>query len=393
MVENPDHITIHRVSICKGCGRSLERVPASGYEKRQVFELPPIKVEVAEHRAEKKLCPHCGHLNKALFPEEVQQPVQYGPHLKAIAVYLSQYQLLPYERTRELFADLFDHQLSQATLVNANKSCYEILEPVEEKIKEQVITSAVVHFDETGLHINGKREWLHVASTERLTFYALHAKRGCEAMDEIGILPKFQGTAVHDFWKPYFKYLCQHALCNAHHLRELTCILEQDKQDWPQDMIDLLLRIKKNVEERKAIANQLDPTQIKSFEERYEEIIEKGLAEDPLPTLQNQPKKRGRKKQSKAKNLLDRLKEYRRQTLAFMYNFSIPFDNNQGEQDIRMMKVQQKISGTFRSVQGAKTFCRIRGYISTVRKNSLSVINAIQAVFQGNPFIPACRSP
>ena len=238
MVENPEHIVSYQVSICKGCGHSLKKVAASGYERRQVFELPPIKVETTEHRTEKKLCPYCGHLNKALFPEEVQQPVQYGPHLKAIAVYLSQYQLLPYERMSELFSDLFNHQLSQATLVNTNKRCYEILEPVQEKIKEEIIASPVVHFDETGLHIKGKREWLHVASTKTFTFYGAHAKRGSEATNEIGILPKFQGTAVHDFWKPYFKYLCQHALCNAHHLRDLTGILEQDKQDWPQNMID-----------------------------------------------------------------------------------------------------------------------------------------------------------
>ena len=393
MVENPDHTIIHRVPVCKECGSSLEKVPATDYERRQVFEVPPIKVETIEHRAENKRCPHCGYLNKALFPEEVQQPVQYGPRLRSIGIYLNQYQLLPYERTSELFADLFGHQLSQATLVNANKVACEILEPVENEIKQQLITSPVVHFDETGLHINGKREWFHVASAERLTFYAVHAKRGCEATDEIGILPKFQGTAVHDFWRPYFKYNCHHALCNAHHLRELTGILEQDKQGWPKDMIDLLCKIKKNVEEKKAIANRLDPAQIKSFQERYDQIIEKGLAENPLPSVEDQPKKRGRKKQSKAKNLLDRLKEHYKETLAFMYDFSIPFDNNQGERDIRMMKVQQKISGTFRSPQGAKTFCRIRGYISTVRKNSLSVIDAIQSALEGNPFIPMCRAP
>jgi len=394
MVENPEHIVPHQVFACKGCGFPLKETEATGYEKRQMFDLPPIRVETTEHRTEKKRCPYCGYLNKATFPEEVQHPVQYGPHLKAIAVYLSQYQLLPYERTSELFSDLFNHQLSQATLVNANKRCYKILEPVEEKIKEEIIASPVVHFDETGLHINAKREWLHVASTKTLTFYGAHAKRGGEATNEIGILPKFQGTAVHDFWKPYFKYLCQHALCNAHHLRDLTGILEQDKQDWPQDMIDLLCEIKKTVEEKKPVANQLDPAQIKNFEIRYDKIIEKGLTENPLPKLQNQAKKkRGKKKQSKAKNFLDRLKEYRRQTLAFMYDFNTPFDNNQGERDIRMMKVQQKISGTFRSTQGAKTFCCIGGYISTVRKNSVSVINAIEAALKGNPFIPVGRSP
>jgi len=393
MVDNPEHTVIHGVSVCKRCGKSLETVEATTYERHQVFDLPPIKVEVTEHRAESKICPYCGCLNKATFSKEAQRPVQYGPRLRSIGIYLSQYQLLPYERISELFADLFGHQLSQATLVNANKTAYEVLEPVEEEIKQQVIASPVAHFDETGLYINGKREWLHVASAEKLTYYAAHPKRGHEATDEIGILPEFQGTAVHDFWKPYLRYLCHHALCNAHHLRDLTGILEQDKQEWPKEMIDLLLKIKEDVEEKKAIANQLEPVQIKSFEEKYDQIIQKGLAENPPPITLDQPKRRGRKKQSKAKNLLDRLKKYRQETLAFMYDFSIPFDNNQAERDIRMMKVQQKISGTFRSSQGAKDFCRIRGYISTLRKNFLSVIDAIQSALEGNPFIPACRDP
>ena len=393
MVDNPDHTIIYRVSRCNKCGSSLEETQATGYERRQVFDLPPIKVETTECQAEKKLCPHCGCLNKASFPEEVQQPVQYGPRLKAMAVYLSQYQLLPYERTSELFADLFGHQLSQATLVNTNQACYEILEPVEEKIKQQIIDSPVASFDETGIGINGKREWLHVASTETLTCYAAHPKRGQKATEAMGILPEFQGRAVHDFWKPYFKYNCDHALCNAHHLLELTGILEQNQQEWPKDMIDLLIETKKAVEEKKTVANQLDPTQTRSFEERYDQIIEKGLAENPPPISRGQPGKRGRKKQSKTKNLLDRLNTHRREVLAFMYDFSVPFDNNQAERDIRMIKVQQKISGAFRSDRGANIFCRIRGYISTVRKNSLSVINTIQAAFERNPFVPACRGP
>ena len=393
MVDNPHRTIIHRVSRCNNCGSSLEETQAIGYERRQVFDLPPIKVEITEHQAEKRLCPHCGCLNKASFPEEIQQPVQYGPRLKAIAVYLSQYQLLPYERASELFADLFGHQLSQATLVNANQTAYEILEPAEQEIKRQVVDSPVVHVDETGMGVNGKREWLHVASTGILTCYAAHPKRGHEATEAMGILPDFQGVAVHDFWKPYFKYDCRHALCNAHHLRELTGILEQDKQEWAKDMIDLLLEIKKAVDKRRTVADKLNPVQIKGFEERYDQVIETGMAENPPPISRGQPGRRGRKKQSKAKNLLDRLHEHRQKALAFMYDFNVPFDNNQAERDARMMKVQQKISGTFRSAQGANIFCRIRGYISTVRKNSLSVIDAIQAAFEGHPFIPACRDP
>jgi len=185
MVDDPDHTVIHQVFVCKRCGKSLKEIEATNYERHQVFDLPPIKVEVNEHRAESKICPYCGCLNKATFPEEAQQPVQYGPRLRSIGIYLSQYQLLPYERISELFADLFDHQISQATLVNANKAAYEVLEPVEEEIKQQIIASAVVHFDKTGLYTKGEREWLHVASTEKLTYYAAHSKRGHKATDEI----------------------------------------------------------------------------------------------------------------------------------------------------------------------------------------------------------------
>lgn len=390
MVANPDHTVVHPVSCCSGCGSSLEQTPVKGYERRQVFDLPPIRVETTEHKAEKKVCPHCGCQNRASFPAGVQQPVQYGPQLKAVAVYLNQYQLLPYERTSELFADLFNHNLSQATLVNANQACYLSLADAEEKVKQLIQASPVVNCDETGVRIEGKLNWLHVVSTEKVTHYAVHAKRGHTATQEIGILPEFSGVAVHDSWKPYYQYGFQHALCNAHHLRELTGILEQDKQEWPREMIELLLEIKKAVEQAKVSGkSHLTSIQIEDFLQRYGQIIEKGLAENPPPDPGDKPGKRGKKKQSKAKNLLDRLDEHRREVLAFMYDFRIPFDNNQAERDIRMTKVQQKISGVFRSTQGAKAFCRIRGYISTVRKNCFSVIDAIRAAFHGDPFVPA----
>jgi transposase-like protein len=259
---------------------------------------------------------------------------------------------------------------------------------VAEKIKEQIIVSGVVHFDETGLYIDGKRHWLHVASTQNLTYYGAHPKRGNEATTEIGILPHFQGTAIHDFWKSYFKYHCRHALCNAHHLRELTAIYELDKQQWPKDLIDLLLEIKKAVSQQKAYSDMLDPVQLQNYEESYDWIIAQGLAENPPPILLDKVGKRGKAKQTKAKNLLDRLQQHRPEVLAFMYDFQVPFDNNQAERDIRMIKVKQKISGTFRSQEGANTFCRIRSYISTVKKNSISVIDAIKAAFDGNPLYP-----
>lgn len=393
MVDNPDHIIPHRVFTCEECDHSLEETPATDYERRQVFDLPSVKIEVTEHQAEVKTCPYCGYVSKAAFPEEVREHVQYGPRLKATVAYLTNYQLLPLERQAQLFADLFDHSLSQATLINANQAAYNLLEPAEEEIKQQLIASPVLHCDETGLYVDGKRQWLHVVSTDKMTCYAAHHKRGQEATKEMGILPDFQGTAVHDFWKPYYQYECDHALCNAHHLRELTGIAEQDKKQWPQEMKDLLLGIKQTVDETKTKATALNPVQIQSFEERYNQIIAKGLTEEPSPTPEYKAGKRGRHKQSKAKNLLDRLREHHREVLAFMYDFRVPFDNNQAERDIRMTKVQQKISGTFRTTQGADIFCRLRGYISTVKKHGLSVIDALQGVFGGNPFIPTRADP
>lgn len=392
MVDSPDSIRVHKVSTCNGCGRSLEDTAPAGYRKRQVFDLPPIEVHVEEHRAEKKICPHCGQLNEAFFPEDISQPTQYGPRIKAILTYLNQYQLLPYERTSELFLDLFDIELSAGTIVNTNRVCFEALKSYEEKIKDKITASPVVHFDETGLYSKGDRWWLHVASTGSLTYYAAHPRRGKAATDVIDILPNFNGVAIHDSWNTYFKYKCSHALCNVHHLRELKGIEEYYNQKWASDMTSLLVDIKRTVDKKREVADKLDKDKIDGFKKRYDKIITGGLAENPLVKVRGEPKKRGRIKQSKVRNLLFRLKEHWRETLAFMYDFKIPFDNSLAERDIRMMKVQQKISGTFRSADGAKTFCRIRGYISTARKNSLSVIDAIQAAFEGNPFMVSTGS-
>lgn len=257
-----------------------------------------------------------------------------------------------------------------------------------EQIKAAVTKAPVANFDETGFYVSARREWLHVASTPLLTYYSPHAKRGSVACDEIGILPNFSGRAIHDAWGTYFKYSCLHGLCNAHHLRELTFVEEQLKQAWGKEMKDLLLDIKQNVEQaREDGANSLPEMQQREFESAYDRVIASGLA---LPENQPPPPngKRGRQKQSKAKNLLDRLSQHKAETLAFMYDFAVPFDNNQAERDLRMVKVQQKISGCFRSSAGAKAFCRIRGYISTMKKQGRNVLAALSSVFAGQPLSP-----
>jgi transposase len=386
MVENPTHVIVHKTSHCENCGCSLQDTPGVLHQKRQEFDIPPLRIEVTEHQTQKTICGCCGHKNIAEFPEHITQPVQYGNNIKSLTVYLNQYQFLPFDRTTEFFLDLFGHPLSQATLMNSNHECYEKLENAETKIKNMIINSPVVNFDETGLRIEGSRQWLHSASTKELTYYSTHPKRGDEGMIDAGILPNYSGRAISDHWKPYFTFDCEHGLCNAHHIRELTAIYESENQEWAKEFIDLLLDIKDTVDKRKIFANCLKPFEIKAYEERYNSLIEKGYQENPPPL--KEPGKRGRIKQSKARNLLDRFYEHKHEVLAFIYDFRVPFDNNQAERDIRMVKVQQKISGTFRSALGAKIFCRIRGYISTVRKNGFSVFEAIRNAFSGNPFLP-----
>lgn len=388
MAEKPDHTQNHHVDVCECCRRSLADQPADSIEKRQVHDLPVLRLIVTEHQAETKQC-CCGHLNKAAFPEGVNAPVQYGPGVKAAAVYLKNYQFLPFERTCELLGDLFGCGISEGALANILASCAEQLKDPLLSIKEHIEQASVAHFDESGSRVESKLWWLHSASTAHATYYDIHRKRGSEAIDQIGILPDYTGRAIHDFWKPYFGYSCLHGLCNAHHLRELTFVQEQHQQDWADHMIDCLLEIKDAVDQARQTTNHLGKEQIKAFEAHYQKVLDEGYGQNPLPPLSpDTEKKRGRRKKSKPRNLLERLDGHRKEALAFMYDFTVPFDNNLAERDIRMMKVQQKISGMFRTEDGAKTFCRIRSYISTARKNAVGAMDALTRLFGGNPFVP-----
>jgi len=390
-VENPDFIEQHDVNSCENCQCNLDEVEASDIEKRQEFEIPAMEKQVTEHQAKIKICPSCHFVNKGKFPEHITQPVQYGPEAKGLATYYSQNHLIPLQRLHEIFRDVHSLPLSEGTLVNTNANCFEKLEEYETIVKQQIIVSNLANFDESGMRVNKKLHWLHVSSTSALTQFEIHEKRGLDAMDEIGILPEFKGRAVHDHWKPYFHYTCDHGLCNAHHLRELVYHEEQYKQSWCKQMRACLLAINAEVDALKEAGHhEMDPNRIQYHEQEFARILNEGLKEIPeLPVAINAPKKRGKNKQHPTKNLWDRLTNFKKETLAFMYDFTVPFTNNDGERDIRMVKVKQKISGCFRSLFGAKIFCRNRGYISTARKNGINVLGSLINVFKGVPFMPS----
>lgn len=365
------------MDVCEHCGKELSFVPPKTIEKRQVFDIPDIKIEITEHQAEIKECLFCGHKNKGKFPEGVDQPVQYGENIRRLAVYFNQRQFIPYNRTIEIIEDLCGQSIGEGTLWNTNKEIYNNLEPTNKGIQQAIINSEVIRSDETGEYVNGDRHWLHSASTEKYTYYYPHKIRGNKGMDAAGILPNFHGTCVHDHWKPYFKYTnFTHALCNVHHLRELIRAYEEDGCKWAKEMMDLLLEIKATVDGDKEKSKEyLDPYLKEQYHQKYRQILTNALVlYPPEPKNKGHPK-RGRKRQSKSKNLLDRLIDFEDATLLFMEDFRVPFDNNLAERDIRMVKVQQKISGCFRSNEGANIFCRINGFISTVKKQGKNVMD------------------
>ncbi len=393
MAATPDRVVPHHPAQCGHCGAALGGVPALAVQHRQVVDLPPLRLEVVEHRAASVCCPHCQRLTTAAFPAAVTRPVQYGPQVLGLGVYLRHYQLLPYQRIGELLADLFGVGPSAGTLHRASLTCAAALGEIEAAIKTALGAAAVAHADETSVVVAGKRRWVHVVSTARLTHYAWHAQRGHAATDAIGILPAFAGRLIHDAWAPYWHYGCRHGLCNAHHLRELTALAEQAGQGWAATLHALLGEMKRHGDRGRAAGQtRPSPAERATFVTRYRALLAEGYAANPPPHRLADGPRRGRLKQSKARNLLDRLSAREDEVLAFLHDWAMPFDNNQAERDLRMIKVQQKISGTFRDDTGATAFCRIRGYISTLRKQARHVLTALGSALAGQPPLP-CLLP
>lgn len=375
-VDDPDEITelmIDRRTLPKGT-----QYWEAGVETRQVIDIDFSRC-VTEYRAQ-ILKDSQGKQFVAAFPEGVTRPVQYGLSLKANAVYMSQFQLIPYDRVRDHFQDQVSIPISVGSIFNFNKDAYNRLRPFEHWAKTQLAQSDQMHADETGINIGGKRHWLHCASTDSLTWFFPHPKRGTIAMDEMGILPFFKGILCHDHWKPYYRYNCIHSLCNAHHLRELERAWEQDGQKWAKTMQALLIDISTAVG---LAGGCLSADETKRWCHRYRRLLKKADIECPPPDENLRNGKRGRLKRTKARNLLERLRDFEEDVLRFMVVQNVPFTNNQGENDLRMTKVQQKISGCFRSMEGAKIFCRVRSYLSTCRKQGVTSTEALRLLYEG----------
>jgi transposase len=386
----PDSVVVYRPTRCEECQGDLQQEPGRVKERRQVHDLPELRLQVEEHQIEEICSPLCQHLTKATFPTGVDAPAQYGPGVQALAVYLSQFQLLPMERTCEALEDLCQCRLSEGTLVNWIVEAAKRLEPTIQQIHALVLAGSLQHADETGIRIKGLLHWVHVNATRWLTLYSWHRKRGQEALEHIGIWPHFTGRAMHDRWASYDHYACAHSICGAHLLRDCLYVVEQEKQPWAQEMFDLLLSMAQATDQWRTQGVKTIPREERDhWIVQYFTVLVSGFAVHSVqapPESSMLPAKKGRKKQEASKNLLDALLKRAEQVLSFLDDLSVPFTNNLAERDLRMIKVQQKISGTFRSAEGATAFCIIRSYLSTMRKQGRSMLGAMAAVFAGSPF-------
>ena len=359
----PEHVEVHRPTHCAHCQHDFATDQlAEHVTRRQVVDLPPFAFETTEHQAETLVCLHCLETTQGRFPADVNAPVQYGKRVKSLSVYLKNWHCIPYARSCQLLLDVFGLHISPGSLENYTRDAARNLATTYMQIKQALLNSNVVHFDETGFYIGGQRQWCHSAGTPTLTLFAAHAKRGTIAMNQVGILPTFTGIAVHDFLAAYRTYKdARHALCNAHHLRDLTAIEEQGQQQWATSFKTFLLAAKRCVAQAQQVGlHQFPADQIARIEYLYHTLVDWALQANPPPADGWPQGKRGRPKKTTARNLAERFDKHMDKVLAFVYDFDVPFDNNLAERDLRMLKVQQKVSGCFRSSHGADEFCVIR---------------------------------
>ena len=382
LAARPDRVVEHRPRQCRHCHSTLAEGRIVRHLRQQVVEVVPARLRVTEHRLALLRCGRCGKITEGEFARSVRSGVQYGPGVKARVLYLQQYQLLPYQRTSEVMSDLFGCRLSAGTVANIVRECAAGLVETELKIKKKLRRSAVIHADETGLRVAERLGYVHVASTPSLTHYAAAAHRGRTAIDEINVLPAYRGTCVHDGLLSYTHYTrCRHALCGVHLLRELTFFEELGAETvtWAGQIKELLLKMKGEVERARGEGGKrLAADRLTELSMSYDRLVAQGLSGPPPPDVPEQVKKQ-------ARNLLLRLERRKEEVLRFLHDFSVPFDNNLAERDLRMIKLQQKTSGCFRTKEGARRFCRIRGYISTMRKQGRGVLEALTGASRGAP--------
>jgi transposase/predicted nuclease with TOPRIM domain len=398
MSARPDRIVEHRPRECRHCHCALTDGQIIRHLRQQVIDVVPMRLRVTEHRLAVLRCSACGKRTQGEFPQAVRSGVQYGPGVKARVLYLQQYQLLPYQRTSEAMRELFGCPISSGTVANIVRECAAALVETELKIKQKLRRSGVIHADETGLRVEKQGHYIHVSSNCALTHYGYDSRRGKAAMDEIGILPKYRGNLVHDGWWSYDYYTnCQHSLCCAHLLRELTFFAEvsEEQKAWAEPLKELLLEIKSAVARVREVGSKhLADEEQRALSCRYDELVKRGLESRTAMSEQTIREEKAEASdvlpvnsviEKQARNLLLRMERKKQQVLRFMTDFSVPFDNNQAERDLRMIKLQQKVGGCFRSEEGARQFCRIRSYISTMRKQGRGVLQALAGVCRGVP--------
>ena len=382
-VADPDEVCRHEPVCCRRCGRALQRAAQVGVERRQVFDIPPISVRVIEHQLVAKRCP-CGAVTRPPAPDGVAAPVQYGPGMTAVIVYLHVGQLLPKKRTAQAIADLFGVAVSEGAVAAATRRAANNLDEFADRVRDRITGATVAHFDETGFRVDGRLAWLHSASTKKYSLLTVHSKRGVQAMNAAGVLPRFTGIAVHDAWAPYDTYTAAtHALCNAHLLRELQAVIDTwpDEQSWcwAEQARRALLDLKAAVDQATAAGQtSLDPAILDRHARHIRDAATIAAADH---TRHGQL---AGKHRALARRIRDRHHDY----LRFAIDFTVPFDNNPAEQEIRMAKVRQKISGSMRTLTGAQQFTTIRSYTATARKHGIALLDALTQLAAGKPWLP-----